>query len=365
MIHFVIGTRAQLFKMAPVMMECQKKNLQWRWIYTAQHRDTMANSLETFGLPKPDYTVVKWDTEAKTMGKMSKWLLLMMPALFRGGRILGKYKGKKHIVVTHGDTITTWWAAMLGKLNRCKVMHVEAGLRSFKLFDPFPEEINRLITSRLADYYIAPGKSSINNLKKYKGIKIDTTFNTQADTINFGLEHCDKADLKLPKTKYVVASIHRYENIFKPEKFKKIVDLLEKIADKYQVYMPQHPATKGQLEKLTKLKNRLEKNSKIHLIPRLEYLPFIKLIKNAEFVATDGGGNQEELYFMGKPTLLFRYTTERPEELGKTAVLSKLNEKVVRDFLKNYKKYRQPRIKVQKSPSALIVDVLADFSKKP
>jgi len=184
MIHFVIGTRAQLFKMAPVMLECQKRKLNWRWIYTAQHRDTIAQSLNTFGLPPPDYTVIKWDTEAKTMGKMSRWLFQMLPALLKGRKILGKYRGKNHIVVTHGDTITTWWAALLGKLYRCKVMHVEAGLRSFKLLDPFPEEINRLITSRLADYFIAPGESSMKNLRKYKGKKINTTFNTQADTIN-------------------------------------------------------------------------------------------------------------------------------------------------------------------------------------
>ncbi len=362
MIHFVIGTRAQLFKMAPVMLECRKRKLAWRWIYTAQHKETIEQSLKTFGLPLPDYTVVNWDTEAKTIGKMGIWLWHMMLALPRGRRILDGHTGKKNIVVTHGDTITTWWAALLGKLFRCKVMHVEAGMRSFKLFDPFPEEINRLITSRLADYFIAPGKSSMKNLKKYRGIKIDTTYNTQADTINFGLEHCDSADLELPNTEYVVASIHRYENIFKAEKLKRIVGLLEKVANKYPIYVPQHPATKEQLEKMPELKNRLEKNPKIHLLPRLEYLPFIKLIKNSEFVVTDGGGNQEELYFMGKPTLLFRYTTERPDELGKTAVLSKLDESKVMDFVKNYKKFRRPRVKVTHSPSAMITDILARYS---
>jgi UDP-N-acetylglucosamine 2-epimerase (non-hydrolysing) len=362
MIHFVIGTRAQLFKMAPIMLECQKRKLKWRWIYTAQHRDTMKESLKTFGLPDPDYTVIKWNTEAKTMGKLWVWFGRMMLALFSGRRILGKDRGKKHIVVTHGDTITTWWAALLGKLNRCKVMHVEAGLRSFKLFDPFPEEINRLITSRLADYYIAPGKSSIKNLEKYKGVKIDTTFNTQADTIEFGLKKCDAAELDLPKTKYVVVSIHRYENIFKEERFIKIVDLLELVAKKFPIYFVQHPATKEQIEKIPEIKKRITDNKQINLLPRLEYLPFIKLIKNSEFVVTDGGGNQEELYFMGKPTLLFRYTTERPDELGKTAALSKLDPKLVHDFIVNYKNYRQPRVIIPKSPSAIIADELKRFS---
>lgn len=362
MIHIVIGTRAQLFKMAPVMLECQRRRLVWRWIYTAQHKETIKETLATFGLPHPHYTVVKWETEAKTMGKMWYWFLRMLGALSKGRKILGGYTGKRHIVVTHGDTLTTWWAALLGKMYRCKVMHVEAGLRSHKLLDPFPEEINRIITGRLSDYHICPGESSIENLRRYRGVKINTTFNTQADTITFGLHNAEKAKINLPQGKYVVASIHRYENIFKIERLKTIAKLLDKVANKFPVYFPLHPATSNQLNKFPEIKAILNTNPRINLIPRQEYLPFIKLIKHSEFVITDGGGNQEELYFMGKPTLLFRNTTERPDELGKTAALSELKEKKVLDFMKNYKKYRQPIIKVKNSPSAMIVDKLAKFS---
>lgn len=361
MIHIVIGTRAQLFKMAPVMIECQKRKLTWRWIYTAQHKDTIQQTLDIFGLPKPDYTVVVWDTEAKTMGKMWRWLLKMMPALFRGRKILAGYTGKKNIVVTHGDTITTPWAALLGKLYRCKVMHVEAGMRSFKLFDPFPEEINRIITSRLSDIYVCPGKSSLENLKKYRGEKINTVYNTQADTIEFGLKSCEMANLVLPNKKYVVASLHRYENIFNKDRMNHIAYLLEEIAKKFMIIFVLHPATNNQLDKLG-LRNRLERNNNFRLVKRLEYLPFIKLIKHSEFVVTDGGGNQEELYFMGKPTLLFRKTTERPDELGKTAVLSKLEESKVDSFIKDYKKYQRPRVKITSSPSDAIADILSKFS---
>ncbi len=362
MIHFVIGTRAQLFKLAPVMLECEKRNLNWRWIYTAQHKDTIEESLRTFSLPNPNFTVVNWDTEAKTMGKMWKWLFWMMVSLPRGRKILAGYTGKKNVVVTHGDTITTWWAALLGKLFRCKVMHVEAGMRSFKLFDPFPEEINRLITSRLSDIYVCPGNSALKNLKKYKGEKINTIYNTQADTIEFGLKNCEKADLGLPSGKYIVASIHRYENIFKKDRMNHIANLLEKISKNFMTYFVLHPATNDQLDKLG-LRKRFEKNKNIKLINRLEYLPFVKLIKHSEFVVTDGGGNQEELFFMGKPTLLFRNTTERPDELGKTAVLSKLDMSVVKGFISDYKKYQQPRVKISKSPSVMIADRLSEFSQ--
>lgn len=360
MIHIVIGTRAQLFKMVPVMLECQSRGLKWRWVYTAQHKETISQALKTFGLPQPHYTVVKWQTEAKSMGKLWYWLIRMMLTLIRGRKILGGYIGKRNIVLTHGDTITTWWAALLGRLYGCKVMHVEAGLRSFKLFDPFPEEINRLITSALANYFICPGQDKVENLRKFRGEKINTVYNTQADTINFGLEHCERAGLKLPKTKYAVVSLHRYENIFKADRFTKIVGLLDEVSEKISLKFVLHPATDTQLDKLN-LKQRLMANPKIELLPRLEYLPFIKLIKHSEFVITDGGGNQEELYFMGKPTLLFRYTTERPDELGKTAVLSKLKHDRVRRFVKEYKKYRQPRVRIPRSPSVMIVDRLVEY----
>ncbi len=360
MIHFVIGTRAQLFKMAPIMLTCEEQGLQWRWVYAAQHKETIEETLQTFGLPNPDFTIINWDTEAKTMGKIWLWFGKMLLALPKSRKIFAGQVGKKHIVLTHGDTLTTWLAAVMAKLTRTKVMHVESGLRSFNIRKPFPEEINRLITFRLADYYACPGQWAIDNLKKYKGEKINTFQNTQIDTIRFGLAHADKAKLNLPNEKYVVASLHRYENIFDTVRFNTIVDRLESISQTFPIYMVQHPATKEQLKKLPDIKARIEQNKRIHLLPRLEYLPFVKLIKHSEFVITDGGGNQEELYHMGKPTLLFRNETERQEGLGSTAVISKLDPKVISKFVSDYKKYARETLTTTKtsSPSTIIVNWL-------
>jgi UDP-N-acetylglucosamine 2-epimerase (non-hydrolysing) len=346
--------------MAPIMLECEKRGLKWRWVYTAQHRDTMQETLDTFGLPQPAYTIVRWDTEAKTMGKIWKWFLKMLMALPHSRRILGGYTGKKHLVLTHGDTLTTWLAALMGRLTRTKVMHVESGLRSFNFLKPFPEEINRLITFRLADYYACPGEWAIKNLKRYKGKKINTLENTQIDTLAFGLVRADKINYQLPKVKYVVASLHRYENIFKEDRFNLIVDRLEQISKKFPIYLVQHPATKEQLNKLPQVKKRIIDNKNIHLLPRLEYLPFVKLIKHSEFVITDGGGNQEELYHMGKPTLLFRDETERQEGIGTTAVISRLDPKLVEDFLINYRDYQKTPTANKTSPTKIIVDFIQE-----
>lgn len=361
MIHFVIGTRAQLFKMAPIMRECEARGYEWRWIYTAQHKDTIQNTLDTFELKPADYTLFDWDTEAKSMAKMYYWLARTMWELRRGKKILGGYTGKRHIVLTHGDTITTWWGALLGRLNSCRVMHVESGLRSFNLFKPFPEEINRLITFRLSNVYAVPGDWAMSNLERYKGDKINTIENTQMDVLRFGLEHCESANIDIPDEKYVVASIHRYENIFKEDRFNELVDRTEQIAERFPVYWVQHPATKEQLAKLDNIRKRLEGNPRVHLLPRLEYLSFIKFTKHSEFVITDGGGNQEELFHLGKPTLIFRNESERKEGIGTTAVISKLDKGIIADFLDTYKDYVIEPFSKTAEPSRIIADYLAGF----
>lgn len=362
MIHFVIGTRAQMFKMAPIMVECEKRGLEWRWIYAAMHKETIQETLDMFGLPPADYTIVKWNDEAKTIGKAGYWFSRMLLSLLHSKRILAGYTGKKHIVLTHGDTPVTPVGALIGRLTRTSVMHVESGLRSHNIFHPFPEEINRLITFRLANYYACPGDWAVANLTKYKGVKINTHENTQIDVLRFGVQHVDKAKIKLPKQKYVVLSTHRYENVFNKARLEKIIEAAEYAAQKYVVLMPGHPVTVGQLKRLG-LKKRLEDNKNIKLLPRLEYLDFLAAINSAEFAMTDGGGNQEELYHLGKPTLILRDATERQEGLGTTAVLSKLDMGVIKDFIDHYEKYKHKPTNSKFSPTKIIVDAIEKFGR--
>ncbi len=357
MIHFVVGTRAQLFKLAPVMLECERRQLAWRWVYTAQHRETIQESLETFGLPPPAYVVVRWNTEAKSFGRMLGWFARMLLALGRSRRILAGRTGRQHVVVTHGDTFTTWLGALVGKLTRTPVLHVESGLRSFNLRNPFPEEINRLITFRLADFYACPGPVAVANLRRHRGEKLDIGANTQADTLRFGLDRVGDAAIDLPDEKYVVVTIHRYENVFDQERLGRIATELETIAPRFRVLFIRHPVTDVQLEK-TGIGARLEPNPRIELLPRLEYLPFLKLVLGAEFVISDGGGNQEELSYLGIPVLIARDETERPEGLGENAVISKLDPRVIREFVEEYESYRRPQRLPEASPSATIVDFL-------
>jgi UDP-N-acetylglucosamine 2-epimerase (non-hydrolysing) len=356
-IHFVVGTRAQLLKLAPVMLECERRGVAWRWVYTAQHRETISGILETFGLPQPAHVVVRWDTEAKSLRNMGRWFTRMLFALPRSRRILDGKTGGGNVLVTHGDTFTTWFGALFGRLTRTKVMHVESGLRSFDLRRPFPEEINRLVTFRLSNFYACPGQWAIANLTRYSGAKIDTGGNTQIDTLRFGLAHLTEAALAVPPTPYVVVSLHRYENIFNEERLRRIVSELLTVAKQFRIAFIRHPATELQLEKLG-LDDALRADDAVDLLPRLDYLPFLKLVLDAEFVVSDGGGNQEELSYLGKPALLLRSETERTEGLGENAVLADLDAATIANFVRDYESYSRPPSLPEGSPSAVIVDFL-------
>jgi UDP-N-acetylglucosamine 2-epimerase (non-hydrolysing) len=356
-IHFVVGTRAQLFKLAPVMLECRKRGLAWRWVYTAQHRETIGETVQMFGLPGPAHVIVDWGTEAKSMGRMVRWFGAMLASLPRSQRVLAGATGPHNVVVTHGDTFTTWLGALVGTRTRTKVLHVESGLRSFRLFQPFPEELNRLLTFRLADFLACPNATAVANVQRYRGEAFDTGGNTQIDTLRFGLDHLGQAEIEVPAEPFVVATIHRYENVYKPERFAEIVSLLERAAKDRLVLFVRHPVTDTRLQKHG-MRERLETNPRIRLLPRLPYLSFLLLVTAADFVISDGGGNQEELSYLGVPTLIMRDATERPEGLGANAVLAGGDRRAVDGFLDDPARFRRPRSLPEGSPSAMIVDFL-------
>jgi len=165
-IYVVIGTRAQLVKMAPLMSLMQKEGIEYDFIYTAQHKETINKILQNFEIKKPDKTIYS-KSEANTPTKFLGWWTYMILNALRPKKIFPE----KGIVLTHGDTVTTAWAAVVAKLAGCKVWYVEAGLRTHRILHPFPEEIMRIITSRFSDVYFCQNELAISNLKKFKGKK--------------------------------------------------------------------------------------------------------------------------------------------------------------------------------------------------
>jgi len=355
-IYVVIGTRAQLIKMAPLMSLMQKDKIEYDFIYTAQHRETISELLNDFQIKQPDRTLYS-KSDVNTITKFFGWGGSMLLKAFLPKKIFPE----KGIVLTHGDTVTTAWTSVVGKFAGCKVFHVESGIRSFKIFKPFPEELMRLITFRFSDVYFCPNEWAVNNMRKYKGQKVNLGLNPVYDSVKIAL----LSDVKVekPSEKYVVVSIHRFENIFTKKLEKDIIPLLEKVADSgFILVFVLHPSTREVLKKNDmKLYKRLSNNKRIILNERLSYFKFLKLLNDAEFVITDGGSNQEELSYLGKPTLLFRDVTERIEGLNENVVISYFNPKIVMDFVTNYKKWERIFKNEKNSPSKVIINYLKNI----
>ncbi len=359
MIHIILGTRAQLIKMAPIMKELQDRGIKYNFIFMAQHKETMYSMLDMFGLKRPDFVIGDLDKDITSVETMIKWSIKsLIYGIFNQEKI---FRGDENgIVLIHGDAPPAFLGALMAKSAGLKVGQVESGLRSFSLLNPFPEEITRILTFPLVDYYFCQDNVSIKNVKKYNGIKVNTKFNTLIDSLRLAIRNEKKIKVNVPKEKYCVVTIHRFENISNKERFEEIIKIIEDTSKKLKVLFILHPPTKAKLEKYN-LIDRLKKNKNIELRPRYDYFEFIKIMNKSEFIISDGGSNQEECFYLGKPCLLLRNETERKEGLGKNAVLSKFNSKLIDNFLNNYKRYKIPSTKDTMSPTTIIINKIRKF----
>lgn len=331
-ITIVIGTRAQLIKMAPVLRELEDRVQPYRLVFTGQHSVTMEALLADFSIAtRPEY--IYSGPEISGIVRMFFWMPKILFRLLRRRRALFRdERGRRAIVVVHGDTFSTLIGALAGKLTGCRVAHVESGLRSFNIWNPFPEELTRIGVFRLADIAYCPGEWAVGNMARYDLETVDTGHNTLLDALRAAVADERPGDAP-PYERYCVASVHRFENIFVRQRIEWIAEALERIAESFDVVFVLHPATEKRL-RANGLFERLESNPRIHFRERMPYMAFIRLLEGSAFVLTDGGSNQEELYYMQKPTLILRNATERQEGIGERAVLCGFENDVVDGFLK-------------------------------
>jgi UDP-N-acetylglucosamine 2-epimerase (non-hydrolysing) len=352
MIHVVLGTKAQLVKMAPVMVRMKERGVPYHFVHTGQHRATMSEMLEEFGLKPPD-VVLYSGRDIVSLPQMAIWLVrLLVKCVVSRGSIFGA--DRRGIVLVHGDTFSTLLGALLGRVAGLRVGHVESGLRSFDVLHPFPEEITRLLTFRLSHVLYCPGQWAVDNVAGYRREKVDTGVNTLADTVLLARGVSLRED-HVPAHPYAVVSLHRYENIFRPGRLTVLVEVLEEIAKAKPCLFILHPPTEKQLRR-TGLYERLDANPRIELRPRYTYFDFFALLQRADFVVTDGGSIQEESSYLGLPCLLLRRATEREEGLGANVVLSHYDRQVIRDFTLDFEAHRQQPSEARKRPSDVIVD---------
>ncbi|MCY7098401.1 non-hydrolyzing UDP-N-acetylglucosamine 2-epimerase [Streptococcus oralis] len=303
----VFGTRPEAIKMAPLVLELQKHSdsIETITVVTAQHRQMLDQVLETFSI-EPHY-------DLDIMGKNQSLLDIT-------GKILEKFdpvvkQELPDIILVHGDTTTTFAASLVAFYNQVRIGHVEAGLRTFDKYSPFPEEMNRQMTDSLADLYFAPTSESKENLLKenHPESAIVITGNTAIDALKLTVQsdyYHDVLDQLDPDKKLVLVTMHRRENQGQPMRnvftaLREMVDLHQEIEVVYPVHLS--PAVQEAANDI------LAGHDRIHLIEPLDVLDFHNLASRSYFIMTDSGGVQEEAPSLGKPVLVLRDTTERPE----------------------------------------------------
>lgn len=355
MIFFFVGTTAEFIKLFPIMVEMDQRKIPYEIISSGQNDITTSTILTHFGIKEP--TLVLSDTShKKTALGLITWFMKNLLTSIRKVKDVAKAK-PGDVLVVHGDTVSTVLGALIGRFVGMKVCHVEAGLRSYNYFNPFPEELDRVLTSYLSHVHFAPNEWAVNNLRSKKGKVVNTRENTLID----GLRLSKTVELSknyFPEgIDYFVFVVHRQENLFDTEFIKYIVDRCVEESERIHCVLVLHELTKIKLEELGML-GALKSKSNITLIPRLEYVDFMKVLANSRFIVTDGGSNQEEAYYMGIPCLILRTHTERIEGLCENVILSKKSREIVEAFFDNPYAYQRESKLGSEYPSKTIVDEL-------
>ncbi len=314
-IAIVIGTKAELIKCMPIMLELQKQKKNYWFIHTGQH--PLGKAAEEFGVKRPDFTLsAEPKISTKFWSKLNRnsftWFIKM---IFKVKKTLKRIK--PDYVVYHGDTMSTSAAAigsskLLNFNKKWKNVHLEAGLRSGSLLEPFPEEISRQISDRFSDILLAVSDRSERNLSKYKkNKKVIKVGNTIVDSAAITYNKSKQRNKKL-RHEYALINIHRHENLKNKKRLRKVVAILKSV--KIQAIWPIHDNTKRYLEEYGLMKE-VEGMRNIMIVPLTEYERFIFMLANCKYLITDGGSIQEESLIFGKPCIILRKRTERQEGL--------------------------------------------------
>lgn len=361
MIIFVYGTTGELIKLAPVMRRLRDRDEPYISISTHQQATQILPMCDDFGLPAPD--VVLWGglrgNDLSRTWEIPAWLsLLMARFLWRLPTLRRRLSGAgRNVLVVHGDTMTTVVGAVMGRLLRIPVAHVEAGLRSHDWRHPFPEEVNRRITGRLATVHFAPGKTAAANLRRAPGEVFDIGGNTVFDSLHLAAERAHLLPEGLvPGDRFGVVSIHRFELLAQPDRLRGLLEVLAEEARRTRLLFIDHPVTAAKVDD-PELR-RFFDGDRFRRVPRLSYPQFVGLLKRSEYLVTDSGGAQEECFYLNHPCLVHRMATERDEGLEHNVVLSRFDLGVVRAFLADPGRYRAPVPVQLDSPSDFVAEEL-------
>lgn len=328
----IFGTRPEAIKMAPLVNALEKEpNFSSTVVVTAQHREMLDQVLELFSIePRYDLNIMQ---AGQSLFDITSRVLKGLEAVLE--------KENPHLVLVHGDTTTTFAASLAAYYKKIPVGHVESGLRSGNIYSPFPEEMNRRLTGGIAALHFAPTRIARENLLK-EGVNkenifvtgntvIDALLTTVQNDFHFTDPKLNAIDFK--NKRVLLTTTHRRENLGEPMKniFQALALLHEEFND-IEIIFPVHknPAVRNLAFA------QLENYERIHLIEPLDYEPFANLMARSYLILTDSGGLQEEAPALGKPVLVLRENTERPEAV--TAGTVELVGTKTEEILKSAKK---------------------------
>lgn len=356
----MVGTKAQFIKTAPVLVAMDRICLPYHLVYTGQHSETFDILEQVFGIQGASDNLVP-GTEADTARGLVGWSLRFLRAA-RARIRADAWRGARWGVV-HGDTASALLGALVFRWAGVPVAHVEAGLRSPRLLSPFPEEIIRRLVSRIATLHLAPDARSVANLAGVRGVVVDTGGNTLADALRQALEATDAGCHGEKDAVYAVASLHRSENLGSPARLSLLMQEVARASRTIPIRFVLHPVTRKTLVR-TGWWEKLAAEPGITMMDRTDYVSFIRLLRGARFLMTDGGSNQEEAAMLGMPTLLMRAETERHDGLDTGVVeVSGLDPSRIRAFVDTHARSAwQPMLRLPEgSPSAVIARCLSEY----
>ena len=329
-IMIILGTRPEAVKLAPVISILNEKAdiFKTHVVITAQHRDMLDQVLDIFAI-QPDY-------DLNIMTKNQSLTQVAVRCLQGLDKIIKKEK--PNVVLVQGDTTTVFISGLVCFYNKIPVGHVEAGLRTNDKFSPFPEEMNRRMLSSLADLHFAPTELAKKNLLR-EGIpetRVFVTGNTVVDALQAILARPNKVpsipnnikDFIRSRSKIILVTAHRRESFGRPfeEMCRAMLDIAERNPDLGIIY-PVHPNPNVR----SKVFGILKECPRILLTEPMDYISFVHLMKSAYIILTDSGGIQEEAPTLGKPVLIMRESTERPEgiETGTSRLVGTERKRIV------------------------------------
>ena len=361
--YFFIGTEAELIKLFPVLRSMQTRKIPFEIIASGQNNLQKSVLFRALGGIGVSLALSDEATIRKSAAGLLKWFLQTYSHAKKD--IRRRFPGTVWtdcVMIVHGDTVSTVMGALVAKRLKMKVAHIEAGLRSHNWLSPFPEEIDRVFTSRMADVHFAPGQDACRNLRSVKGLVVDTQYNTILDSLRFSesvpCEHSGVAPLL--DTDYFVFVLHRQENLAQKAFVRDLLSLIFELSKRVRCVMILHAPTKAAFAEMG-LWDRVMDNPNVTVFPRVDYFDFMKLLMHSSFVITDGGSNQEELSYMGKPCYILRRHTERTDGLGVNALLYDGDLASVARFAEDYDKYRTAPLRTDQSPSERIVVALLAY----